>query len=274
MAEQVQCDTHGQSGITFVCSHLAEHNSAGLGFICIEPDDEDPHAEAWCNDCDVICRAHNGWTEETEKLVSFRLLCSGCFEMVRIRNTQTDVTLNDLANLRWKCASCDEWHRGPCLDVSFGTPIYWNSDFDPGPERNLLSPDNLPNSFLDDDLCIIDGEHFFVRGIIELPIIGTAETFAWGVWGSLSETNFKKLLARFDDEDRDELEPMFSWLSNNIDEYEDTVDLKMYAHIREPDLRPTFELEPTDHVLSREYHHGITAERVKTIMFHQLNAVE
>ena len=60
---------------------------------------------------------------------------------------------------------------------------------------------------------------------------------------------------------------MFSWLSNNIVEYEeDTLSLKMYAHIREPGEVPLFELELTDHQLSQEYHHGITALRVKEIM--------
>jgi hypothetical protein len=44
----------------------------------------------------------------------------------------------------------------------------------------------------------------------------------------------------------------------------------MYAHIQEPTQRPTFELEPTDHPLSQEHHHGITAARVKEIMTRRL----
>jgi hypothetical protein len=59
-------------------------------------------------------------------------------------------------------------------------------------------------------------------------------------------------------------------LSNQIDEYPDTINLKMYAHIQEPRDRPTFELEPTNHPLSQEYHHGITPERVKEIMTRRL----
>lgn len=186
---------------------------------------------------------------------------------VKVRN------MDDLENLRWKCDSCDEWHYGPCLDLSYGAPIYWSDEYDSGPSRDHLSPASLPRSYLDEDLCIINGEHFFIRGIIELPIIGTAQTFCWGVWGSLSEANFQKLLAVFDDPKRVELDPMFSWLSNNISEYEDTVNLKMYAHIGEPETRPRFELEPTEHRLSQEYYNGITAERVKEIMTRSLNEV-
>ena len=115
---------------------------------------------------------------------------------------------------------------------------------------------------------------FFVRGLINLPIIGSAETFRWGVWGSLSRENFETLLRMVEDPKRDELPPMFSWLSTQIDGYPDTLSLKMYAHIQQPGWRPTFELEQTDHLLSREYHHGITAERVKEIMISRLQGNE
>lgn len=105
-----------------------------------------------------------------------------------------------------------------------------------------------------------------MREIIHLPIVGTKETLRWGVWGSLSRDHFGRLMGMEDDPKRVELPAMFSWLSNQIREYPNTLNLKMYAQIKEPHLRPHFELEPTSHPLSQEYHHGITAERVKEIM--------
>lgn len=78
----------------------------------------------------------------------------------------------------------------------------------------------------------------------------------------------------WDDPARTELEPMFSWLSNNISEYPDTLNLKMYAHIKEPPDRPIFELESTDHPLSQEYYHGISPERVREIMMRQLRETD
>ena len=77
-----------------------------------------------------------------------------------------------------------------------------------------------------------------------------------------------------EDPKRVELPPMFSWLSNNIDEYPETLNLKMYAHIQELTQRPFFELEPTDHPLSQEYHHGISPERVREIMKLRLDLPE
>ena len=105
-----------------------------------------------------------------------------------------------------------------------------------------------------------------MRGIIQLPIIGSTETLRWGVWGSLSHENFATLRRTVADPKRVELPPMFYWLSTQIDGYADTLSLKLYAHIQEPGWRPTFELERTNHPLSQEYYHGITAERVREIM--------
>ena len=272
MADTIHCRTHGESEITYVCSHLTE-DAAGLGFNCGEPSEENPFPDAWCDNCYLIYQAHDGWTDETEELVDVRIVCSRCYELSRIRNTRTDVSFEELENLRWKCGSCEEWHYGPCLDFSYFAPAYWTAENEAVNENEQfdLASTELPINLLNDDLCILDGEYYFIRGTLHLPIIGTNETLCWGVWGSLSRENFEKLLAVFDDPERTELPPMFSWLSNQIDEYPDTMNLKLFAHIQEPDQRPVFELELTDHPLSQEYHHGITPERVKEIMMRRLD---
>ena len=38
---------------------------------------------------------------------------------------------------------------------------------------------------LGSDDCVIDGNFFFVRGCIEIPVHGQDEAFNWGVWVSL-----------------------------------------------------------------------------------------
>jgi hypothetical protein len=140
--------------------------------------------------------------------------------------------------------------------------------------ENGDSGQNWPSTFLDNDYCVVNDEDFFVRGLICLPVIGSRETLRWGVWGSLSRDNFEKLWRMKDDSKRVELPAMFSWLNTRIPDYPDTLALKMYACIQEPGCRPYFELEPTDHPLSRDFHHGITAERVKEIMFRRLQGNE
>lgn len=269
MADTIHCDTHGDSWQAFVCNHLAE-SEAGLGFNRGEPSEDDPFPNAWCDNCDLIYQVHG---DEAQELIEIRLVCSHCYELARIRNTRTDVSFEELTNLRWKCGSCEEWHYGPCLDFSHRAPVYWNEENEAAnqelPPPSVLK--ELPANLLDTDVCIIDGEYYFIRGNIHLPIIGTKETFRWGVWGSLSRENFDKFLATIDDPKRAELPPMFSWLSSFVVEYPDTINIKMLAHIQKPYDRPIFELEHTDHPLCQEYHHGITPVRVKEIMMRRLD---
>jgi hypothetical protein len=123
---------------------------------------------------------------------------------------------------------------------------------------------------VNEDFCSIEDHDFFVRGVIHLPIIGTAETLRWGVWGSLSRDSFEKLIQMNDDPKRVGLSPMFSWLSTQLPEYPDTLNLKMYAHIKEVNSRPDFELEPSSHPLAEEFHKGISPERVKEIMLRRV----
>ena len=268
MADKIQCSTHGECQQTFVCSHLVG-DATGLGFNRNEPTEEDPFPDARCDDCELIRTAHDGWNGESEKLVKIVLLCSGCYERSRIRNTRTSTTLEDLADLRWKCSSCDEWHTGPCLDFGCDSPHYWSKEYEEASHRAGLLPGwskQRPKTFLNEDYCAIEDRDFFVRGLISLPIIGTGESLRWGVWGSLSRDNFSTLLKMDEDKKYTELPPMFSWLSTQIPEYPNTLNLKMHAHIQEPKLRPLFELELSDHPLTQEYHKGITPERVKEIM--------
>ncbi len=267
--EHILCEEHGERGKAFVCNHLLAP-AVGQGFNRNDPTPDNPFPDAWCDDCEKIRAAYDGWNEESEKLTSISLLCSGCYSRSRIRNTRTAVTLDDLADMRWKCGTCEEWHTGACFDFGHDFPAAWTEEHRAGSRKNLLMPWRKSRSMLDADRCTIDDEYFFVRGNIHLPILGTDETFRWGVWGSLSRENFKTLQSVWDDERRKDLPPMFSWLTTNIADYRDTLNLKMYAHIQAPGERPHFELEDTDHSLSQEFHHGITPARIKEIMLRRL----
>ncbi len=137
----------------------------------------------------------------------------------------------------------------------FDAPIYWQSE----------SRDS-PNGFLDMDYCVLDGTHFFVLGLIELPIVGSNDVFSWGAWSSLSADNFRKAQNLHDTPARTAEPPYFGWLSNRIPFYDiDTLNMKVNVHSREPGQKPFIEVEPTDHPLAVEQRNGITRQRVQEI---------
>jgi hypothetical protein len=118
---------------------------------------------------------------------------------------------------------------------------------------------------LTSDICVVDDEFFFVRACLEIPVHDADEPFIWGVWCSLSRTNFDEYLRCLDSPGRGEVGPYFGWLSAALQTYPDTENLKTMVHPRAPGERPWVELEPTDHPLAVEQREGISVERVAEI---------
>lgn len=135
-------------------------------------------------------------------------------------------------------------------------PIYWYGI--PQEERDSRAQ-------LSSDQCIIDDQHFFLRGRIKIPVIDGAEPFFWGVWVSLSGKNFARVSELWDTPGREAEPPYFGWLSTELSPYPDTVNLKTFVHTQPVGERPLIELEATDHPLAIEQRQGITMERVRQI---------
>ena len=118
------------------------------------------------------------------------------------------------------------------------------------------------------DICVIDNEFFFVRGCLDIPVIGEEEQFSWGVWVSLSRANFDKFIEHFDHSRRSHIGPFFGWLSAALPLYPDTENLRTRVHLRDNGNRPYIEVEPTDHPLAVEQRSGISVARVAEIYAH------
>src|SRR5262249_38126456 len=143
------------------------------------------------------------------------------------------------------------------LDWAFEAPSYWN---------DIPEAERAARGLLSSDFCIAD-EHFFIRGCLEVPIIGCEDRLVWGVWVSQSAASFRRAQELFDrDPDPDE-QPRFGWLSNEIRIYpRSTLHLKTSVHFQPRSHRPLIELARSDHPLSIEQRAGITLERVQAIV--------
>ncbi len=151
------------------------------------------------------------------------------------------------------CRSCGEWHTELPFGYGAPAPHFWRED---------LASD--PDSALGEEQCVIEGEHFFVRGRVCLPVEGTDERFEWGVWVSLSEENFLRMNELWDQEGREEEAPMFGWLSSDLPVYSpSTLNLETIVHTQPVGLRPVVALKPCDHPLAVEQRDGISLVRVQ-----------
>jgi hypothetical protein len=142
-------------------------------------------------------------------------------------------------DFRFQCGTCGEWHEG-LPDLGYDAPLPYFALTDD--ERSSIAGKS-------DNLCSIAGEHFFVQGVIELPIVGQANRFGIGVWVSLKKENFERYAELFDSEDTAKIGPYFGWLCNRVAGYADTLSLKTRVHLQPPPNRPLIELKPTEHPL-------------------------
>jgi len=129
---------------------------------------------------------------------------------------------------------------------------------------DIIAPEERERrTILSSDQCVIDGENFFIRGCLELPILDTGDVFVWGVWVSLSQKNFERADEVWYRPERINEPPYFGWFSTKIPVYPDTLNLKTWVHTLGLGQRPLIELEETDHPLSIEQRKGITLDRVR-----------
>ncbi|WP_435609536.1 DUF2199 domain-containing protein [Streptomyces sp. C10-9-1] len=119
---------------------------------------------------------------------------------------------------------------------------------------------------LSSDQCVIQAQHYFVKGLIEIPVIGSDEVFSWGAWVTLSRESFSRAADVWDTPGRESEKPYFGWLTTDLPVYSPTtLNLKTNVHTRPIGQRPFIELEPTDHPLALEQRTGITQDRVREI---------
>jgi len=161
----------------------------------------------------------------------------------------------------WTCSCCGKLHNGLPLDFGIFFPDYYAG------WRKTLSADEIKErSLFNDDICVVDHEYYFVRGVIELPIIGfPTDCFRWGVWCSVSKKSFDEIISLWN-ADPSGHGPFFGWLNSVLPLYTpSTLNLKTNLHLRGNNLRPKVELQQTDHPLALEQRNGITIERVQEI---------
>jgi len=156
----------------------------------------------------------------------------------------------------YTCRTCGDFHTDLPLCYGAEAPLYWETI--PETERSQRGE-------LSSDQCVIDNQHYFILGRLEIPIHDNPDPFCWLVWVSLSEPNFRRASELWNAAGRESEPPYFGWLSTQLSPYPDTVNLKLNVHTRPVGERPFIELEPTDHPLAVEQRNGITMQRVREI---------
>lgn len=138
---------------------------------------------------------------------------------------------------------------------------------------NMKREERDSRAVIGSDQCIIDQQHFFIRGCLEIPILGSNDVFLWGLWASVREEVFDEISEGWEMVGREKFHgPFKGRLSNSLAEYPETLNLKLEIVLQLVGARPLFMVEETGHALAVEQTSGITRERalaMAALLLHQ-----
>jgi hypothetical protein len=155
------------------------------------------------------------------------------------------------------CTTCKQFHSE--LPISYGCDQ---------PDSYLsLSPEDRPRrAALAASQCVIDNYKYFIRGLVEIPILGLSEPLLWGIWASVWKEDFEEMDNHWHVQGREKLiGPYRGRLNNSLSEYPETLNLKCTIQVRPVGERPLFYIDEPDHPLAIEQRQGISLERVQQI---------
>jgi hypothetical protein len=152
---------------------------------------------------------------------------------------------------QWSCSICATVHEN--LPTCFGVEAPW---------RGLVPAEEFDARVeLTEDQCVVDEQHFFVRGHVQIPVHGSGEPLEFSVWSSLSEESFCDMALNWDSPERTELPPYFGWLCTPVWVYPGTIHLPLSVQCRERGLTPIFTVTNFTHPLAVDQQNGITIQQ-------------
>jgi len=157
----------------------------------------------------------------------------------------------------YTCTICGRFHEKEMRDVRAGLPepIFALPE-DQRARRAVISPGG--------DFATLDGEHHFVRALLEVPIPAEDDVFGWGVWVRVSEADVADLATHWVDE-ASVGRSYPGRLATQLPAYGGTLDLAGVLTLRSVDQLPTFELHDADHRLGLEQQNGISVDRAREL---------
>jgi hypothetical protein len=127
----------------------------------------------------------------------------------------------------------------------------------------LTAEEQANTAKLSEDWCVVmhdTQEDHFIRAVLKTPIKDTDDTLEYGVWVSLSETNFVYYMDNFNED----LEgtTFFGYLCNQLPGYEDTLLIKANVVCGPTGQRPQVvpHADQQDKPLVTDFYNGVTKE--------------
>jgi hypothetical protein len=156
----------------------------------------------------------------------------------------------------FQCGSCSRYHDHLPRDIGYRRP-----------DPYLAIPEEERDSRSDatDDLCIVDGTTFLIRGMLYLPI-DDGGRFGWGVWAAVSKDDYCCYLDAWENDTEDETPAFPGYLASALDPYPDSSGLALTIKLRSGGQRPLFTVVSEQHPLGMDQRAGISEEKAHSFV--------
>lgn len=154
------------------------------------------------------------------------------------------------------CATCGKTHSD-LPSIGFAEPFHY---------QILSEKDKEEIALINEDLCRIGHDtqtDYFIRAVLQIPIIDHEKTLDYGIWVSVSEKTFKEYFLQIENKKPEE-KTYFGMISNWIGDYEsDTIGLHMNVDTQLGNFRPLLVPHESSHPLVCDWENGITYEEAE-----------
>jgi hypothetical protein len=108
---------------------------------------------------------------------------------------------------------------------------------------------------------------FYVRGLLEIPVLQSDEIFLWGLWANVKEEIFDELDDSWQEAGRENVHgPFKARLANKLAVYPETLNLKMTLRVQPVGQRPLFFIDEEDHPLAIAQRMGMSANETRELV--------
>lgn len=136
------------------------------------------------------------------------------------------------------CGCCGESFDSWPPDIGFQRP---------DAVLDLPSEEREGRAWESNDLCVIDDERFFVRGVFYVPLQSHDARWGIGLWAEVAQADFEHYLRHYDKDASDEA-PFEGKVANQLDAFGGILGQALLVHLGNATQRPHFTAAPTNGV--------------------------
>jgi hypothetical protein len=151
------------------------------------------------------------------------------------------------------CSKCGKVHRLTDSELVFELP---DAIF------ALSEEQRSEQCQIHEEVCVLDRERFFLRGLLPMPVEGRAEVYRLGVWAEISVEVYRRIHELWKDPAQFEEPRMPGILANHLPLNEqETAGMPISIQLTGPRTRPEFYVQSAEHPLHAEQTQGIDEHR-------------